>query len=177
MRMFCDSCGCSYDDEHCSTVCPHKGIGYCAVCDCVICVCTPETTGRRWVRSANNQEAAPVVSMLSIADRAHLQVLLAQAIIVRLKEEVVDEILPKPTIAELEKMMAEAEKEDKELGKLLPTGEIMRSHPKPVFARDLADAVLSALQTSGFEIVSSKKELRTVLDGRCMCRPGDEPLA
>lgn len=56
MRQYCESCSCSYDDEHCSTVCPHKGIGYCAVCDCVICVCTPETTGRRWTRSANNQE-------------------------------------------------------------------------------------------------------------------------
>lgn len=111
------------------------------------------------------------------SDRAHLQVLLVQAITARLKEEIVDDILPKPTIAELEKMMDEAEKEGKELGKLLPTGEIMRSHPKPVFARDLADAVLSALQTSGFEIVPSKKEQRTVLDARLMCRPGDEPLA
>ena len=117
------------------------------------------------------------VSPAPTSDRAHLQVLLAQAITTRLKEEVIDEILPKPSIAELEKMMAEAEKEGKELGRLMPSGEIMRSHPKPVFASDLADAVLSALQSSGFEIVSGKQKRRTVLDARSMCRPGDEPLA
>jgi hypothetical protein len=112
-----------------------------------------------------------------VSDRAHLQVLLAQAITARLKEEVIDEILPKPSIAELEKMIDDAEKEGKELGRLMPSGEIMRSHSKPVFASDLADAVLSALQSSGFEIVSGKQKRRTVLDARSMCRPGDEPLA
>jgi hypothetical protein len=112
-----------------------------------------------------------------IVNRAHLQVLLAQAITARLKEEIVDEIIPKPTVAELEKMMTEAEKEGKEFGRIMPSGDIVRSHTKPVFASDLADAVLSAIQSSGFEIVSSRKEPRTVLDARTMCRPGDEPLA
>ncbi len=182
MRQFCEPCGCSYDDENCSTVCPHKGIGYCAVCDCVICVCTPEATGRRWVRSANNQEVTVEIESnpptAIITDRAYLQLLFSKAIKARLKEEIVDEILPKPTIAELEKMMDEAEKEGRELGRLLPSGEIMRSHPKPVFASDLADAVLSALQGEGLEIVASKKkESRTVLYARDMVRPGDEPLA
>lgn len=111
------------------------------------------------------------------ANRAHLQVLLAQAITARLKEEIVDEIIPKPTIAELEKMIAEAEKEGKELGKLMPSGDIVRSHKKPVVASDLADAVLLAIQSSGFEIVPDKKKSRTVFDARLMCRPGDEPLA
>lgn len=113
----------------------------------------------------------------SNADCAHLQVLLAQAITARLKEQIIDEIIPKPTIAELEKIMDEAEKEGKELGTLMPTGEIMRSHPKPVFASDLADAVLSALVSSGFKIISDAKQPRTVLDAQLMCRPGDEPLA
>lgn len=45
MRQLCEKCGRSYNDETCSTVCPHRGIGYCAVCDCVVCVCTPETAG------------------------------------------------------------------------------------------------------------------------------------
>jgi hypothetical protein len=109
-------------------------------------------------------------------DHAHLKILLAQAITARLKEEII-EIIPKPTIAELEKMLNEAEKEGRELGTLTPTGDIVRSHSKPVFASDLADAVLSAIQTSGFEIVSKKKEPLTVIDARLMCKPGDEPLA
>jgi hypothetical protein len=53
MRRKCDQCGLRYNDEHCSTICPHKGIGYCAVCDSVICVCTPETAGD-WERSQAN---------------------------------------------------------------------------------------------------------------------------
>jgi len=123
-----------------------------------------------------SEQPVPTRGVLN-TDRVHLQILLAQAITARLKEEIVDEILPKPTIAELEKMMDEAEKEGRELGTLMSSGEIMRSHPKPVFASDLADAVLSALQSSGFEIVASKKTRRTVLDARVMCMPGDEPLA
>jgi hypothetical protein len=125
------------------------------------------------------EQPAAIASIMPdrIVNRAHLRVLLAQAITARLKEEIVDEIIPKPTIAELEKMMAEAEKEGKELGRLMLSGDIVRSHAKPVFASDLADAVLSAIQNSGFEIVSSKRESRTVLDARAMCRPGDEPLA
>lgn len=51
MRQCCEKCGCSYNDEVHSTTCPHRGIGFCAVCDCTICVCTPETAGERWERS------------------------------------------------------------------------------------------------------------------------------
>ena len=51
MRQVCEECGRSYSDESCSTVCPHRGIGYCAVCDCAICVCREETAGREWERS------------------------------------------------------------------------------------------------------------------------------
>jgi len=123
---------------------------------------------------ALKDEGKPVASF---ADRNHLQVLLAQAITARLKEEIVDDILPKPTIAELEKLINEAEKEGKELGQLMPDGSLVRSHSKPVFASDLADAVLSALQSSGFKIAVDDKEPRTVLDARLMCRPGNEPLA
>src|ERR1700677_769376 len=111
--------------------------------------------------------------MSGAVDRTHLKVLLAQAITSRLKEEIVDEILPKPTIAGLEKMIDDGQN----IGTIMPSGDIMRSHPKPVFASDLADAVLSALQSNGFQIISSKKTRQTVLDGRLMCRPGDEPLA
>jgi hypothetical protein len=117
------------------------------------------------------------VQTTGIADRAHLQVLLAQAITARLKEAIVDEVIPKPTIAELETMLDEAEKEGKELGTILPTGEITRSQSKPVFARDLADAVLSAIQSSGFKIVPDQNKPQTVLDARAMCWPGNEPLA
>lgn len=115
--------------------------------------------------------------MSETIDRNHLRVLIEQAITTRLHEEIVDEILPKPTIAELEKMMDEAAKEGRELGTLLPDGSICRSHPKPVFASDLADASLAALDSAGFEIVRVKERRRTVLDARVMCRPGDEPLA
>lgn len=55
MYQHCEKCGRRYNDETCSTVCSHKGIGYCCVCDCVICVCTKETAGD-WERSSNNRE-------------------------------------------------------------------------------------------------------------------------
>lgn len=42
MRRWCDNCKRSYDDERRSTICPHKGIGYCEKCDCVVCVCVVE---------------------------------------------------------------------------------------------------------------------------------------
>lgn len=50
MRQHCEKCGRSFDDEVCSWVCPHRGIGYCAVCDCTVCVCEPETCSD-WERS------------------------------------------------------------------------------------------------------------------------------
>ncbi len=53
MRQHCEKCGRRYDDEFHLTSCPHKGLGYCAVCDCVICVCDPKYT-RDWERSSNN---------------------------------------------------------------------------------------------------------------------------
>jgi hypothetical protein len=53
MRRNCEECGRNYDDEFCSTMCPHRGMGFCAVCDCTICVCTKETAGRNWERSSN----------------------------------------------------------------------------------------------------------------------------
>ena len=56
MRRFCEKCGRSFDDESCSTQCPHRGIGFCAVCDCVICLCSPETAGKNWERSSANRE-------------------------------------------------------------------------------------------------------------------------
>lgn len=59
MRHWCDSpdgCGRSYDDEFHSTICPHRGIGFCAVCDCVVCVCT-QATASDWERSNNNRES------------------------------------------------------------------------------------------------------------------------
>lgn len=43
MRQQCEKCGRSYNDEHHSTMCPHRGIGFCAVCDCVICLCRKES--------------------------------------------------------------------------------------------------------------------------------------
>lgn len=53
MYQDCADCNRVYNDEHCSTVCPHRGIGFCIVCDCVVCVCT-EKTARDWERSNNN---------------------------------------------------------------------------------------------------------------------------
>ncbi len=43
MRRACPDCSRRYDDETCSTVCPHRGIGFCAVCDGVVCLCEPDT--------------------------------------------------------------------------------------------------------------------------------------
>lgn len=41
MRRECDDCGTQYNDEFRSTICPHVGIGFCEICDCVVCVCDP----------------------------------------------------------------------------------------------------------------------------------------
>jgi hypothetical protein len=57
MRQQCDKCGRGYNDDYHSTVCPHKGIGFCAVCDGTICVCTEDTAGD-WERSSANMKAA-----------------------------------------------------------------------------------------------------------------------
>jgi hypothetical protein len=46
MRVWCDVCGESLDDEFHSTVCPHNGIGFCRRCDCVVCVCNPPATSK-----------------------------------------------------------------------------------------------------------------------------------
>ena len=51
MRQYCEKCGRSYNDEVHSTVCPHRGIGFCAVCDCTICICDSRAS-RDWERSA-----------------------------------------------------------------------------------------------------------------------------
>lgn len=42
MYLTCERCERGYNDEFCSTVCPHRGIGFCAVCDCILCVCEKE---------------------------------------------------------------------------------------------------------------------------------------
>lgn len=55
MRRYCEECKISYDDEFCSTSHPHKGFGFCIVCNCTICVCNKETA-RDWERSSNNKE-------------------------------------------------------------------------------------------------------------------------
>lgn len=39
MIVRCKECGDVFNDEFVSTVCPHRGIGYCRKCDCVVCVC------------------------------------------------------------------------------------------------------------------------------------------
>lgn len=58
MRRHCENCGRSYDDCFCSTRCPHKGIGgYCAVCDCYVCICKKDTSPD-WERSNANTEKA-----------------------------------------------------------------------------------------------------------------------
>jgi hypothetical protein len=41
MYQECEKCGTVYNDEFRDTICPHKGIGYCEICDCVICNCDP----------------------------------------------------------------------------------------------------------------------------------------
>ena len=51
MFVNCAECNRRFDDEFCSTLCPHRGIGCCIVCDCTVCLCTPETAGREWERS------------------------------------------------------------------------------------------------------------------------------
>lgn len=52
MYRTCTHCGSTYNDEFCSTVCPHRGIGFCAVCDCTLCICLKESC-RDWERSTN----------------------------------------------------------------------------------------------------------------------------
>lgn len=44
MHTECNRCGELFNDEFHSTICPHKGIGFCRRCDCVICVCEPNQT-------------------------------------------------------------------------------------------------------------------------------------
>lgn len=56
MRRECEQCGRRYEDITCSTVCPHRGLGYCAVCDCVVCVCSKETSPD-WERSNRSKES------------------------------------------------------------------------------------------------------------------------
>lgn len=73
MRQSCEICKRSYDDEHCSTVCPHKGIGYCAVCDCTMCNCNPASCSD-WERASANTEtrydAPGIMSPKPAADEA-----------------------------------------------------------------------------------------------------------
>lgn len=52
MFVDCGDCNRRFDDEFCSAICPHRGSGFCIVCDCVVCVCTRETAGREWERSS-----------------------------------------------------------------------------------------------------------------------------
>ncbi len=59
MRQWCSDCGRTYNDEYCSTVCPHKGIGYCAVCDLVICNCRNDKSCPDWDRASNNDKSDP----------------------------------------------------------------------------------------------------------------------
>lgn len=47
MIVSCATCSVRFNDEIHSTICPHKGIGFCRACDCVICVCDEETTNIR----------------------------------------------------------------------------------------------------------------------------------
>lgn len=53
MYHHCPDCHRTYNDNHHSTSCPHRGIGFCAVCDCVICLCTNDGTCGDWERSSN----------------------------------------------------------------------------------------------------------------------------
>lgn len=46
MIVDCEKCGDRFDDCNVSTVCPHKGIGYCRACDCIPCVCSPDTKNK-----------------------------------------------------------------------------------------------------------------------------------
>lgn len=54
MRQWCEECQRQYNDEVCSTVCPHRGIGFCIVCNSTVCVCT-EATSPDWERSSKNR--------------------------------------------------------------------------------------------------------------------------
>ena len=55
MKQYCDKCNRYYNDEYHSTVCPHLGIGFCAVCDCTLCVCSKDVSPD-WERSSANHE-------------------------------------------------------------------------------------------------------------------------
>jgi hypothetical protein len=52
MTQICDKCDRRFNDEYHSYTCPHRGIGFCAVCDCTICLCSAKTAGD-WERSNN----------------------------------------------------------------------------------------------------------------------------
>jgi hypothetical protein len=89
-------------------------------------------------------------------DRLAMTEMIAKAIKRRLEEVIVEEILPKPSIDELEKMVLDAEKEGRsssDIGTLLPDGSLARTRKNPVFAPDLADAAISAIYDGGFKIV------------------------
>ena len=58
MKFQCEHCGRNYNDEFCSSICPHKGIGFCVVCDCTVCLCSEETSGD-WERSTANRGERP----------------------------------------------------------------------------------------------------------------------
>jgi hypothetical protein len=51
MRQHCETCGRRFDDEYHSTICPHRGIGFCAVCDCAVCNCVKKNNGD-WERTS-----------------------------------------------------------------------------------------------------------------------------
>jgi hypothetical protein len=90
---------------------------------------------------------------------------IAKAITLRLREEIVDDIPPKPTIAELEKMMEDAEKSGLDMPKMLPDGSLCVSHKKSVFASDLADAAMQAIRDAGFQVVPRKEDNRSDVNG------------
>jgi hypothetical protein len=54
-RQRCQRCGLLYNDEFCSTTCPHRGIGFCVVCDCALCVCDPQTANERSAQFAKRE--------------------------------------------------------------------------------------------------------------------------
>jgi hypothetical protein len=47
MNTVCEKCGDRFNDEYVSTCCPHRGIGYCRACDCVVCCCPNGTTNKK----------------------------------------------------------------------------------------------------------------------------------
>lgn len=57
MRRYCEKCERGYNDELCSTLCPHKGIGFCVVCDCTFCICN-KNTSPDWDRSSKNMSSS-----------------------------------------------------------------------------------------------------------------------